>query len=304
MDPDYVYAEALGAVDRSRAAWLTGRRHAQARLARPGLVARPARDAAARSSSTATRTLLARAVAARLVTALVDAQAARGSASVVLTGGGIGIATLRELAASPARDAVDWDALDVWWGDERFLPAGTRNATRRRRARRCSTTSTSTPPACIRWPRATGRTATTWTRRRSATPTSSPRRPGRRTTDRCRRSTCCCSASAPDGHVASLFPGSPRALRRADRHAGARRTEAATDPAVAVDCGASTPRARCGSSRPARRRPRAVRMALSGAGRDRGAGSRRARPGPDALAARPGGRQPRCPPSLARIASP
>jgi 6-phosphogluconolactonase len=69
-------------------------------------------------------TLLARAVAARLVTALVDAQAARGSASVVLTGGGIGIATLRELAASSARDAVDWERLDVWWGDERFLPAG------------------------------------------------------------------------------------------------------------------------------------------------------------------------------------
>jgi 6-phosphogluconolactonase len=68
--------------------------------------------------------LLARAVAARLVTALVDAQAAHGRASVVLTGGGIGTATLRELAASPARDAVDWGALDIWWGDERFLPAG------------------------------------------------------------------------------------------------------------------------------------------------------------------------------------
>jgi 6-phosphogluconolactonase len=80
--------------------------------------------------------VLAQAVAARLVTALVDAQAARGSASVVLTGGGIGIATLRELAASPARDAVDWDALDVWWGDERFLPSGhpDRNETQAREA--------------------------------------------------------------------------------------------------------------------------------------------------------------------------
>ncbi|HEU5034796.1 MAG TPA: 6-phosphogluconolactonase [Mycobacteriales bacterium] len=80
--------------------------------------------------------LLARAVAARLVTALVDAQAARGSASVVLTGGGIGIASLRELAASPARDAIDWPALDVWWGDERFLPAGhpERNDTQAREA--------------------------------------------------------------------------------------------------------------------------------------------------------------------------
>ena len=81
-------------------------------------------------------TLLAQAVAARLVTALVDAQAARGSASVVLTGGGIGVATLRELAAAPARDAVDWDALDIWWGDERFLPSGhpDRNETQARQA--------------------------------------------------------------------------------------------------------------------------------------------------------------------------
>jgi len=66
--------------------------------------------------------MLARAVAARLVTRLVDAQSA-GSASVVLTGGGIGIAMLEELRENPARDAVDWRRLDVWWGDERFLPA-------------------------------------------------------------------------------------------------------------------------------------------------------------------------------------
>jgi 6-phosphogluconolactonase len=69
-------------------------------------------------------TLLARSVAARLVTAIVDAQAARGAASVVLTGGGIGTAVLRELAGSAARDAIDWRALDVWWGDERWLAGG------------------------------------------------------------------------------------------------------------------------------------------------------------------------------------
>ena len=68
--------------------------------------------------------LLARAAAARLVTSLVDRQAAAGSASLVLTGGGIGTAVLAELAAAPARDAVDWRLLDIWWGDERFLPAG------------------------------------------------------------------------------------------------------------------------------------------------------------------------------------
>jgi 6-phosphogluconolactonase len=68
--------------------------------------------------------LLAKAVAARLVTKLVDVQAATGRASLVLTGGGIGTAVLSELAAAPARDAVDWRHLDIWWGDERFLPSG------------------------------------------------------------------------------------------------------------------------------------------------------------------------------------
>lgn len=68
--------------------------------------------------------LLAKAVAARLVTRLVDAAAARGTASIVLTGGGIGTAVLAELAAAPARDAVDWRHLDVWWGDERYVPSG------------------------------------------------------------------------------------------------------------------------------------------------------------------------------------
>jgi 6-phosphogluconolactonase len=68
--------------------------------------------------------LLAKAVAARLVTRLVDAVAARGTAAVGRTGGGIGTAVLAELAAAPARDAVDWRHLDIWWGDERFLPSG------------------------------------------------------------------------------------------------------------------------------------------------------------------------------------
>jgi len=69
-------------------------------------------------------TLLAQAVAARLVTGLTDAAAARGRASVVLTGGGIGTKVLEELAAAPARDAIDWQHLDIWWGDERYLPTG------------------------------------------------------------------------------------------------------------------------------------------------------------------------------------
>ncbi|MER5443148.1 6-phosphogluconolactonase [Streptomyces sp. NPDC002790] len=68
--------------------------------------------------------LMAQAAAARLITKIVDAQSARGSASVVLTGGRNGNGLLAALHAAPARDAVDWGRLDLWWGDERFLPDG------------------------------------------------------------------------------------------------------------------------------------------------------------------------------------
>lgn len=68
--------------------------------------------------------LLAEAVAARMLVRLIDAQSARGSASVVLTGGRVAAAVYRAVAASPAVGAVDWSRVDFWWGDERFLPAG------------------------------------------------------------------------------------------------------------------------------------------------------------------------------------
>jgi 6-phosphogluconolactonase len=80
--------------------------------------------------------LLAAAAAARLVTAIVDAQSSRGQADIVLTGGSMGTALLVSLGRSPARDAIDWRRLNVWWGDERFLPAGDpeRNETQAREA--------------------------------------------------------------------------------------------------------------------------------------------------------------------------
>jgi 6-phosphogluconolactonase len=80
--------------------------------------------------------VLADAAAARLVTALVDAQSSRGHADVVLTGGSMGTALLLALGHSPARDAIDWRRLNLWWGDERFLPAGDpeRNETQAREA--------------------------------------------------------------------------------------------------------------------------------------------------------------------------
>ncbi len=68
--------------------------------------------------------LLASTVAARLAVRLIDAQAERGAASIVLTGGRIAERVYTALATSTVRDAVDWRRVDLWWGDERFLPSG------------------------------------------------------------------------------------------------------------------------------------------------------------------------------------
>lgn len=67
--------------------------------------------------------VLLAAIAARLITKLVDTQDRYGDATIVLTGGTMGIGTLRAVAESPACRAVDWSKVNVWWGDERFVEA-------------------------------------------------------------------------------------------------------------------------------------------------------------------------------------
>ncbi|WP_051406906.1 6-phosphogluconolactonase [Nocardia sp. CNY236] len=64
---------------------------------------------------------LVAAAASRFVSVVTAAQAARGTASVVLTGGGTGIALLENVRRFPG--AIDWSRLDFFWGDERFVPA-------------------------------------------------------------------------------------------------------------------------------------------------------------------------------------
>ncbi|MDP7702475.1 MULTISPECIES: 6-phosphogluconolactonase [unclassified Mycobacterium] len=61
---------------------------------------------------------LAQAAARRLVDTIAQAMTARGRALIVLTGGGNGVALLRELASHP----VDWSGVHLFWGDERYVP--------------------------------------------------------------------------------------------------------------------------------------------------------------------------------------
>ncbi|KMO81469.1 6-phosphogluconolactonase [Mycolicibacterium chubuense] len=64
---------------------------------------------------------LVRAAGDRLVDAITAAVAARGQASVVLTGGGTGIGMLERV--KERSDEVDWSKVHVYWGDERFVAA-------------------------------------------------------------------------------------------------------------------------------------------------------------------------------------
>ena len=79
--------------------------------------------------------LLAATTAARLVTKLVDIQSSGRIPAVALTGGGVGIKVLALLNDSPARDAIDWSRVEIFWGDERFVPVadGDRNELQARR---------------------------------------------------------------------------------------------------------------------------------------------------------------------------
>lgn len=69
---------------------------------------------------------LAERLAAEVSEVLIAAQERRGRASLALTGGTMGIRTIAALAAAAryAETSPDWQRVDLWWSDERFLPHG------------------------------------------------------------------------------------------------------------------------------------------------------------------------------------
>ena len=99
--------------------------------------------------------VLMAAIAARLITKLVDIQDKYGEATVVLTGGSMGIGSLKAVAESPACPAVDWSKVNFWWGDERFVAADDpeRNA---RQAHDALLAHINADPARVHVPGATG----------------------------------------------------------------------------------------------------------------------------------------------------
>lgn len=60
--------------------------------------------------------------AERIAVALTDAVAARGVAYWATTGGSTPAGIYRYLATAPLRDSVPWESVELWWGDDRFVP--------------------------------------------------------------------------------------------------------------------------------------------------------------------------------------
>ncbi|PKW25250.1 6-phosphogluconolactonase [Phycicoccus duodecadis] len=149
-----------------------------------------------------TRQALADAAAARLVVALVDALAVREVAHVSMTGGSMGSEIVRSLVALPARDAVDWGRVHVWWGDERYLPAGDpdRNDTQNDAA---GLSTLCLDPANVH--RVPGPDATGSAEEAAATYAHTVRSTGTGAFD------VMVLGVGPDGHIASLFPHHPAA---------------------------------------------------------------------------------------------
>ena len=150
--------------------------------------------------------ILAAAVAARLTIRIVDAQQARGTASIVLTGGGVGTGALKALNASQARDAIDWDALDIWWGDERYLAPGDSERNEVQADEALLDHVPVNPSRVHRMPADTG-----------ATPESAAERYADELSKAARagsdlpRFDVLMLGVGPEGHIASIFPESPAA---------------------------------------------------------------------------------------------
>ncbi|NNM44841.1 6-phosphogluconolactonase [Knoellia koreensis] len=146
---------------------------------------------------------VAHAAAERLLATLAEVLATKDEAHLGLTGGSLGSAIWAAVAASPAKDSVDWSKVRVWWGDERYLPAGDadRNDVQNDEA---GLASLRLDPEKVH--RVDGPDRSPDAEESAAAYAATVREHGHGAFD------VMLLGVGPDGHVASLFPGHPAQL--------------------------------------------------------------------------------------------
>ncbi|WP_306370248.1 6-phosphogluconolactonase [Nocardiopsis sp. CC223A] len=151
---------------------------------------------------------LAEDVALRLVDEIVRAEADKRTFHLVLTGGGIGIAALEAVRDHSAEAGISWSHVHLWWGDERFLPAGhpDRNETQ---ARAALIDAIDIPATQVHpMPAADGMDGAHATH--AATRYSQELAVAARGQGPVPVFDVCLLGVGPDAHIASLFPGLPQ----------------------------------------------------------------------------------------------
>ena len=188
---------------------------------------------------------LAADVATRLLERLEEAQAEGRVPAIALTGGTIADEIHREIARLAADSSVDWSRVDVWWGDERFVPADSpdRNAGQ---ARAALLARIPVDPARVHeMPAASAGVSAA---EAAAGYADEIRRHGAGEFE------VVMLGVGPDGHVASLFPGYPQ-------------LDVDDTIAVAVTDSPKPPPERISLTFPALNRSRAVWFVVSGDGK-------------------------------------
>ena len=142
---------------------------------------------------------VARNTAEKLIAKLTQLLAHQDEVHLVLTGGTVGIATLAELNANQEKNQVDFERVNFWWGDERFVESQSpdRNALQARNA--LLKHLKINPDKVHEFPAADGGL----TLEQAAAEFAEHVKLASPTFD------LVLLGMGPDGHVASLFPGKP-----------------------------------------------------------------------------------------------